>query len=476
MGVAGVAPESRVLPLRILDDEGSGRLSDILEAFEFVRQQDVRVVNASFGAQGADDFERAAIAAADKTLFVVAAGNSNVNNDSRSAFYPCAYDLPNVLCVGASDRNDAKAGFSNYGANTVDVFAPGVDILSTTNDGGSTSRAGPRCRPTWRAQPGYASPGPELVTAARRPSSARCTATRPPHRTPCSTATTSPSPGDRRSDRDGVVDELDNCLRRRRTRIRSRQSRRRGGAVDGPATPRPGRRRRHRLTTARMRRRSVRHQGGLDGDAWTTRRRRRRADTPTTAYGDNRTGGRAGCRDQDSDRDARLPSRHGVPQTTATRHAEYAGRSTTDASASATLRCRPGRRRRRSATMPTTSATRRSTTAGCADVVHRPTPTATVRRRRATRRRVTTMPTRDGRSRSTARNRDDETLGAVAPRSTCAPADGAWRRPPGRSRADAAATTATSQVAPQARHASRAGLDLQRRRQRHLGLQDLPRA
>src|SRR5439155_320775 len=63
-------------------------------------------------------------------LFVAAAGNSGGNNDTLQT-YPCSYDISNVVCVAATDQNDALAWFSNYGRSTVHIAAPGVDILST---------------------------------------------------------------------------------------------------------------------------------------------------------------------------------------------------------------------------------------------------------------------------------------------------------------------------------------------------------
>ena len=69
-------------------------------------------------------------------LFVVAAGNDSINNDSDAQpDYPAAYHLDNMIVVAASDSNDALADFSNFGATSVDIAAPGVKILSTTADG-----------------------------------------------------------------------------------------------------------------------------------------------------------------------------------------------------------------------------------------------------------------------------------------------------------------------------------------------------
>ncbi|MBK7368955.1 MAG: S8 family serine peptidase [Candidatus Eisenbacteria bacterium] len=63
-------------------------------------------------------------------LFVAAAGNSGLDNDAMPQ-YPSSLDLPNVIAVAATDRDDQLASFSNWGATSVDVAAPGVDIYST---------------------------------------------------------------------------------------------------------------------------------------------------------------------------------------------------------------------------------------------------------------------------------------------------------------------------------------------------------
>lgn len=130
IGVVGVAPEAHVIPLRVLDDSGNGWGSDVAAAFAWAGDNHVRVVNASLGSGSVTTVEKQAIHDHPGTLYVVAAGNSARNVES-SPQYPCAYTEPNVLCVGASDLNDHIADFSNYGATSVDLFAPGALIAST---------------------------------------------------------------------------------------------------------------------------------------------------------------------------------------------------------------------------------------------------------------------------------------------------------------------------------------------------------
>jgi subtilisin family serine protease len=132
-GVVGVAPRAKVLPLRVLGNGGSGWMSDIATAFDYAGDLGVPIVNASLGGPRTEVVEQA-IAEHPGTLYVVAAGNDNTNADTS---YPCALELANVVCVGAGDNHDERASFSNYSAASVDLFAPGVDIVSTYNTSSS---------------------------------------------------------------------------------------------------------------------------------------------------------------------------------------------------------------------------------------------------------------------------------------------------------------------------------------------------
>src|SRR3954454_15205698 len=89
----------------------------------------VHIVNESLGSDSYSRAERDAIAASSNTLFVVAAGNGGgdgVGDDvDQTQEYPCAYNLPNVVCVAATDSSDQLASFSNFGTAAVDIAAPG---------------------------------------------------------------------------------------------------------------------------------------------------------------------------------------------------------------------------------------------------------------------------------------------------------------------------------------------------------------
>jgi thermitase len=134
-GSTGVAPDAGVLNLRALGDDGSGPWSGIADAFDLAGDMGVRIVNASLGGVGAVPAITQVINSHPNTLYVVSAGNDTVNLESGTDYFPCEAPAANVICIGASDNRDAIADFSNYGTTAVDVFAPGVDVVSTYPSG-----------------------------------------------------------------------------------------------------------------------------------------------------------------------------------------------------------------------------------------------------------------------------------------------------------------------------------------------------
>src|SRR5215813_13416944 len=144
-GVVGVNWNTRIMGLKFLNSSGSGNTADAIECINFAVQAkqifganaNVRILSNSWGGGGFSQALLDAINAANSNdmLFVCAAGNNNGNNDT-TAFFPANYDAPNVLSVAATDNRDAKSSFSNFGATTVDLGAPGTNILSTVPNGG----------------------------------------------------------------------------------------------------------------------------------------------------------------------------------------------------------------------------------------------------------------------------------------------------------------------------------------------------
>lgn len=129
-GIAGVNWDVSIMPLRALDASGLGSTADIAAALTYAARAGADVVNASLSGPNRSQTLESAIVAAGDTLFVVAAGNAARDNDV-TASYPCNYPQPNVVCVAATGRDDRLASFSNYGATSVDLAAPGTRILST---------------------------------------------------------------------------------------------------------------------------------------------------------------------------------------------------------------------------------------------------------------------------------------------------------------------------------------------------------
>ncbi|GAB4348922.1 MAG: S8 family serine peptidase [Gammaproteobacteria bacterium] len=131
-GITGVCWQARLMSLRVLDAGGAGTTVEIVQALDFAIQQGARVVNMSLGGSGASLAlsDKIAEARAAGIVVVVAAGNSGSDNDA-SPSYPCAYPHDNIICVAALDQAYDLANFSNYGAASVDVGAPGTNIKSS---------------------------------------------------------------------------------------------------------------------------------------------------------------------------------------------------------------------------------------------------------------------------------------------------------------------------------------------------------
>ena len=143
VGVAGVAWHAKLMAVKYLGAGGSGPTSDAVRALNYVVAMrragvNVRVANASWGGAGFDPALSEALAALQQAdvLFVAAAGNGGADqrgddNDYVPPHYPSSYPHPNIVAVAATDRNDARTPWTNYGANAVDLAAPGSSILST---------------------------------------------------------------------------------------------------------------------------------------------------------------------------------------------------------------------------------------------------------------------------------------------------------------------------------------------------------
>ncbi|MFP4358721.1 MAG: S8 family serine peptidase [Puniceicoccaceae bacterium] len=154
-GVAGVNWNVSLISLKFLDFDPSfegefGSVTDAIEAVRYATANGADLTNNSWGGGGFNSILESAIEEANSAgiLFVAAAGNAASNNDTSSE-YPANFDIPNVIAVAATDQNDDLAEFSNFGASSVDLAAPGVDILSTVpgdeyEESSGTSMAAPQ--------------------------------------------------------------------------------------------------------------------------------------------------------------------------------------------------------------------------------------------------------------------------------------------------------------------------------------------
>lgn len=135
-GVVGVDWNATLMPVKILDSSGGGTTDAAVKGIYFAVEHGARVINASWG--GGDYSQALAdaigFAGSNGVVFVTAAGNDGTNNDKVPS-YPADYRLPNEIAVAAIDPRGDLAGFSNFGAHTVDLAAPGVNILSTVPGG-----------------------------------------------------------------------------------------------------------------------------------------------------------------------------------------------------------------------------------------------------------------------------------------------------------------------------------------------------
>ena len=131
-GVAGVCWTVRIMALRCMERVSGGYVSDLIDAIAYAVNMGAVVSNNSYAVYSFSQAEYDAIEAAQNAghLFVVAAANQSNDNDGSWPAYPASYDLDNIISVMATNANDAKAGFSNWGETTVDIGAPGVGILS----------------------------------------------------------------------------------------------------------------------------------------------------------------------------------------------------------------------------------------------------------------------------------------------------------------------------------------------------------
>lgn len=126
IGVAGVNWKVQIMALKFLRGDGSGSTNDAIRCIDYAIAKGAKVMSNSWGGGGRSQALQDAIARAEQKgiLFVAAAGNESNNNDSNPSF-PASYDNANVLAVAAITPSEDLSFFSNFGAKSVDLAAPG---------------------------------------------------------------------------------------------------------------------------------------------------------------------------------------------------------------------------------------------------------------------------------------------------------------------------------------------------------------
>jgi subtilisin family serine protease len=132
LGVVGVAWDVQIMACKCLSDQGTGSISDLIVCLDFARTNGAQIVNASLIVPEASLALSNAVARLreDGIIMVASAGNDSADLDVTPV-YPAAYGFDNIVSVGYSTRVDSPGGQSNYGATTVDLFAPGEAMHST---------------------------------------------------------------------------------------------------------------------------------------------------------------------------------------------------------------------------------------------------------------------------------------------------------------------------------------------------------
>lgn len=145
IGISGVAPNVKIMALRFITEKGSGTSADAIKAIKYAVDNGAKVLSNSWGSEGEDPTEGAEnkalreiiqYAADHDVIFIAAAGNGHrglgYNNDTDpKPAYPASYPHENIVSVAAIDNNNQLGSFSNWGAKSVHLGAPGVAIYST---------------------------------------------------------------------------------------------------------------------------------------------------------------------------------------------------------------------------------------------------------------------------------------------------------------------------------------------------------
>jgi subtilisin family serine protease len=152
IGVSGVTWSAKIMPLRALNDQGVGRVNDVIRAVDYATNNGADIINLSFISFKYNEALQEAIARAHEAgvIVVAAAGNEQSNgfgyDIDKTPIYPACYDGSfsenMVIGVAATDALDQKSKFSSYGSRCVDITAPGISFFNTATAGGNKNDPG----------------------------------------------------------------------------------------------------------------------------------------------------------------------------------------------------------------------------------------------------------------------------------------------------------------------------------------------
>jgi subtilisin family serine protease len=130
-GVVGVAWRMQIMACKCFNSQGKGLTSDCVTCLDYARTNGARIINASWGLTNSLALSNAVYSLRDAGIILVAACGNGATNTDVSPTYPASYSMDHVVSVAATTNNDNLASFSNYGATSVHLAAPGVNIMST---------------------------------------------------------------------------------------------------------------------------------------------------------------------------------------------------------------------------------------------------------------------------------------------------------------------------------------------------------
>lgn len=130
-GIAGVCWNVSIIPIKFLGVDGFGYYSDAVDALYYAAKVGADLTSNSWGGTGYSQALKDAIDQTQRGKLLIAAAMNNSSNNDISPYFPASYNSNNIISVAATDPSDNLASFSNYGASSVDLGAPGQWIWST---------------------------------------------------------------------------------------------------------------------------------------------------------------------------------------------------------------------------------------------------------------------------------------------------------------------------------------------------------